>query len=899
MIEVRNVTKKYVSKNKKETIALKNVSFVLPDKGFVYALGKSGSGKSTLLNLLGYLDTPTDGEIIIDGKSFKDFSKTDIDYFRSSYCGFIFQDYQLINELTVKENISLSLDIKNDSNQKEERISSLMKDLEIEEYANKYPYELSGGQKQRVGIARALIKKPKVILCDEPTGNLDKETSKAILDLLKKASKDCLVFMVSHDYDSSIVYADRRIVLSFGEIEKDEKRRDGYFNEFRIIDKKAYIPFRKEMAKEDLEILSAKAKNGEIEQIIQIDEGFVPFKEEENIKSRTYESRYLPLSSLTRKDLSQKYILSGKKTSIFQSLGHSLLIILFILIQSFISFEPSELYFENNDYMTQKYAVVANIENASKEEENFNYFKPFQREENEGLFDEVESFDVINHTISFDASKLSYVTEMNRISNSFKNFVNVHGFYSSSTIGTAIVNKEFLNKTFSEGEECTLLAGSLDNLDDENSTKLVITDYTADSIIDTFLGVKDLTYDDLIGNFKGYSSHNAGVVGFSNAAIGAIIKTDYKNKYADLIERYEKIKNDEFPIDALTDFTSSEEYAEYFSEIYNGELTLSYSLNPSFYNTIKEVGDSSKQMVYLGGLFFSSDTMASSDDRQFSLTDRYNYGPSLKLDPKYDDEYAISVTADFYDKLCIQYKKNSLIGETIYIIKTLDQCIDGEVVDMVPLKIVGRNNGASLINEKTLTRLNSMQAMKIGKLIPMYDDNAMYTLQSSINKGLSIWNIDNSVYSVITSSLNVFHSLFLSIEIIVVVVLFGWILLSSILNIKKNKYQIGVYKSLGMNDGNIMVLFLSKNLILGGSSLVLTSLLAYPFFALANYLISASYNAFMEISLKSFSIFYFHFDIFVLTYFSIILLFVLFTWLPMLALKKIAPSKIVNNKADD
>ncbi len=899
MIEVKNVTKKYVSKNKKETLALKNVSFVLPDKGFVYALGKSGSGKSTLLNLLGYLDTPTDGEIIIDGKSFKDFSKTDIDYFRSTYCGFIFQDYQLINELTVRENISLSLDIKNDSNKKEERVSSLMKDLEIEEYANKYPYELSGGQKQRVGIARALIKKPKVILCDEPTGNLDKETSKAILDLLKKASKDCLVFMVSHDYDSSIIYADRRIVLSFGEIEKDEIRRDGYFNEFKIIDRKAYIPFRREVAKEDLETLSNKAKNGEIDQIIQIDEGFVPFKEEGNVTSRTYESRYLSLSSNIRKNLSKKYILSGKKTSIFQTLGHSLLIILFILIQSFISFEPSELYFENNDYTTQKYAVVSNIENVNKEEENFNYFKPLEAEESEGLFDEVESFDIINHTISYDATKLAYVTEMNRMANSLKNYVNVHGLYSSCTLGTAIVNKEFLNKTFSEGEECIVLAGSLENLDDENSTKLIITDYAADSIIDTFLGVKDLTYDDLIGNFKGCSSHNAGIVGFSNAAIGAIIKTDYKTKYGDLIERYEKIKNDNFPIDDLTDFASSEEYAEYFSDIYNGELALSYSLNPSFYNTIKEVGDSSKQMIYLGGLFFSSDTMASSDDRQFSLTDRYNYGPSLKLDSKYDNEYAISITADYYDKLCIQYKKNNLIGETIYIIKTLDQTIDGEVVDMVPLKIVGRNNGASLVNEKTLNRLNSMQAMKIGKLIPMYDDSAMYTLQSSINKGLSIWNIDNSVYSVITSSLNVFHSLFLTIEIVVVVVLFGWILLSSILNIKKNKYQIGVYKSLGMNDGDIMVLFLSKNLILGASSLILTSLLAYPFFALANYLVSASYNAFMEISLKSFSIFYFHFDIFVLTYFSIILLFVLFTWLPMLALKKIAPSKIVNNKADD
>ena len=410
-----------------------------------------------------------------------------------------------------------------------------MKDLEIEEYASKYPYELSGEQKQRVGIARALIKRPKVILCDDPTGNLDKETSKAILDLLKKTSKDCLVIMVSHDYDSPTIYADRRIVLANGEIEKDEKRRDGYFNEFRIIDRKAYIPFRKEASQENLKTLNEKAKNGEIDEIIQIDEGFVPFKEEESVSTRQYESIHLSLNPVTKRILSKKYIFSSKKTSIAQTIGHSLLIILFILIQSFANFEPSKLYFENNDYTTQKYAVVSNIANRNSDEENFNYFKSLETEENAGFFDGAECFDVINRTISFDASKFAYVAEMNRIANSLTNYVNVHGFYSSCTLATSVVNKEFLDKAFSEGKECTVLVGSLEVLDDENSTSLVITDYATDSIIGVFFGVKNLTYDDLIGDFKGYSSHQSTVVGFPNAAIGAIVKTDYKTKYANLV----------------------------------------------------------------------------------------------------------------------------------------------------------------------------------------------------------------------------------------------------------------------------------------------------------------------------------------------------------------------------
>lgn len=899
MIEVKNVTKLYVSKNKKETKALDDVSFVLPDKGFVYALGKSGSGKSTLLNILGLLDSPTNGEILIDGKSIKDFSKEDIDYYRSSYCGFIFQDYQLLNELAVKDNIALSLDIKDDSERKEERLDSLMKDLGIEEYANKYPYELSGGQKQRVGIARALIKKPKMILCDEPTGNLDKETTQTILSILKKSSQDCLVFMVSHDYDSSIFYADRRITIASGKIEKDEIRKEGYFNEFKIIGKTAYIPFLKKVSKEELELLRDKAKAGEIDEIIQIDQGFIPYENRKEEIKTPFEAKTYALNRDRKKDLCKKYIATSKKTSVFQTIGHSLLITLFILIQSFVSFTPSKLYFDNNDYTDRRYALVSSLDTAGEGYDEFSYFKSLEKEENDGLFEEAESYEVINHTISFDSSKFAYMTEMNRITNDVQKYINAHGFYSSCTLGTAIVTEDFLKKTFYNGGELEVLSGSLEGLNDENCEKLVITDYSADSILDTYYGIKDYTYDDLIGNYKAYSSNLGTINGFSNASIGAIIKTDYKERYADLVEKYEKLKADGFPSAEMADFASSDEFTDYYAQIYNGELSLSFSLNPSFYDLVKNGSNKARQMVYLGGLFISLDATPSTDDRQFSISDRYNYSNNQKLDPKYDNEYAISITKDFYDKLCVKANKQSIIGDTIYIVKTSDQSVDGAIEEIVPLKVVGRSNSSSIINEKTLAKLKSIQTMKIGKLIPIYDKNSMYTLQKSVNNGLSLWNMDNSVYQLIDKTLNVFHSLFFAIEMVIAAVLIGWILLSSMLNIKKNKYQIGVYKSLGMNDNDIMALFLSKNLILGGSSLLLTSLLAAPFFSLSNYLVTKSYASFMEIKLKYFNIFYFHFGIFVLVYFAVILLFALFTLLPMLMLKKITPARIVNNKADD
>ena len=247
MIQVKNLKKTYIGKGKVKSRGLVDVSFTLPSKGFVFVLGISGSGKSTLLNLLGKLDEKTEGKIYIEGKDLDTFTKEEIDYYRSNYCGFIFQDYQLINELTVKENIALSLELISDFQDKEERIKEILKKVELTGYENKYPNELSGGQKQRVSIARALIKNPKLILCDEPTGNLDKKTSVAILNLLKETSKTCLVFMVSHDEKNSLIYAQRRIIIEEGLVINDEIRDDSFKNKFYIEEGKAYIPYEKEI----------------------------------------------------------------------------------------------------------------------------------------------------------------------------------------------------------------------------------------------------------------------------------------------------------------------------------------------------------------------------------------------------------------------------------------------------------------------------------------------------------------------------------------------------------------------------------------------------------------------------------------------------------------------------
>lgn len=221
MIKLANVNKEYVSKSGHKVYALKNVSFELGDVGMVFILGKSGSGKSTLLNILGGLDVATDGEVFVNGTSMKNFTQEDYDGYRNGYAGFIFQEYNLLEDFDVKENIALALQLEQDVDI-DGRVAEALRQVELpEEYLTHRVGELSGGEKQRVAIARCLVKNSKIILADEPTGNLDSSTGTSIWSLLKNLSHKQLVVVVSHDRESAEKYADRIIEISDGEVISD------------------------------------------------------------------------------------------------------------------------------------------------------------------------------------------------------------------------------------------------------------------------------------------------------------------------------------------------------------------------------------------------------------------------------------------------------------------------------------------------------------------------------------------------------------------------------------------------------------------------------------------------------------------------------------------------------
>lgn len=220
MIQLKNIKKNYTSRKGVVTRALNDLSVSFPSRGLVFILGKSGSGKSTLMNILGGLDTADSGEFIIEGKNIEGLSQVELDHYRNAHVGFVFQDFNIIETFSIYENIGLALQLQGQKASRA-RIDEILEFVGLKDYGKRKGNEISGGQKQRIAVARALIKKPRIILADEPTGNLDSKTSDQIMQLLKEVSKTNLVVIVSHDPEEAELYADRIIKIKDGKLAED------------------------------------------------------------------------------------------------------------------------------------------------------------------------------------------------------------------------------------------------------------------------------------------------------------------------------------------------------------------------------------------------------------------------------------------------------------------------------------------------------------------------------------------------------------------------------------------------------------------------------------------------------------------------------------------------------
>ncbi|GAA2951799.1 ABC transporter ATP-binding protein [Lactobacillus kefiranofaciens subsp. kefirgranum] len=237
ILVVDNITKTYGKKGEKQYQALKGINFKVASGEFVAIMGASGSGKTTLLNILSTLDKPTTGQVFINSHDISTLNTNQMADFRSKEIGFIFQDFNLLENLTNRENIALPLSLRGIStNRINPLVDKIAEKLSIKEILNKYPAEISGGQKQRVAAARALVHEPAILLADEPTGALDSKSARELLNTMENLNKNdgVTTLMVTHD-PFSASFANRILFIKDGKIgqqmEKGKQSRVDFYHE--------------------------------------------------------------------------------------------------------------------------------------------------------------------------------------------------------------------------------------------------------------------------------------------------------------------------------------------------------------------------------------------------------------------------------------------------------------------------------------------------------------------------------------------------------------------------------------------------------------------------------------------------------------------------------------------
>ncbi len=799
MIIVKNLTKVYKSKKAKICVALNNVSFSLPSKGLVFVVGKSGSGKSTMLNLLGGLDSLTSGEINVFGNQLNEYSESELYSFRSNIVGFVFQDFHLLDDLTVADNVRLSLRLMAEDD--DERVEKALESVELLEYKDRYPRELSGGQQQRVAIARALVKNPDVIFADEPTGNLDSNTTEQIIKLIKEISKEKLVVVVSHNLFDAYEYADRIIELSEGRIINDLVINEKYENAVEVKDNKVIIPMLKRFKQDELDSLLSICKRDEILKIEQSNNKFKQKEQkEEPLQAKVPQKKTKGLSFFNSVKFSAMF---GKRRIIgflLSAIFASMLICVLSLAQSIANFDAKSMAV---DSMTEGsvYAVRKDLDTLSGQvharvitDEDFAKIK--QASPDAKLYKLYMSGLYINgYTIGHQ--KVPTVTQS--------------GLHIVETSGTLETNEEYAKKLL-----------RLDNLDiyrgsvEQNTGGIYITDFVADSFI--FYG-KAENYDEILGQqFEGSNDY------WPDGYVNGIIKTSYKEKYEGVIDQ----------INSMTKESPLTEEIISFLDYVNQALAISYYFGDNY----KEISSAN---IYEGNYVYTRNFFVNGVDASSTIS--YISCGSYFDCVLGDNEVFMDVEA--YNKIFgTEYTYGNCDTFVPHAISFLSSDFNNEVIYSKQMTVAGIGKckgGNMLLADNVFYEYKEKMFHCYGVYADGEDVSGF--INYTMDNGYSNISLKMSAIQTMSQAVETFNKFFEFIAMILVCACVFIITSFGVKNIKSKMYEVGVMKALGCKLSSFFVIFGLHTLLIAFTTIVVFVVGYVAFANVANHILLESLKA--------------------------------------------------------
>ena len=853
MIIVKNLTKVYKSKKAKICVALNNVSFSLPSKGLVFVVGKSGSGKSTMLNLLGGLDSLTSGEINVFGNQLNEYSESELYSFRSNIVGFVFQDFHLLDDLTVADNVRLSLKLMAEDD--DERVEKALESVELLEYKDRYPRELSGGQQQRVAIARALVKNPDVIFADEPTGNLDSNTTEQIIKLIKEISKEKLVVVVSHNLFDAYEYADRIIELSEGRIINDLVINEKYENAVEVKDNKVIIPMLKRFKQDELDSLLSICKRDEILKIEQSNNKFKQKEQkEEPLQTKVPQKKTKGLSFFNSVKFSAMF---GKRRIIgflLSAIFASILICVLSLAQSIANFDAKSMAM---DSMTESsvYAVRKDLDTLSGQvharvitDEDFAKIK--QASPDAKLYKLYMSGLYINgYTIGYQ--KVPTITQS--------------GLHIVETSGTLETNEEYAKKLL-RLDNLGIYRGSVE----QNTGGIYITDFVADSFI--FYG-KAENYDEILGQqFEGSNDY------WPDGYVNGIINTSYKEKYKGVIDQ----------INSMTKESPLTEEIISFLDYVNQALAISYYFGDNY----KEISSTN---IYEGNYVYTRNFFVNGVDASSTIS--YISCGSYFDCVLGDNEVFMDVEA--YNKIFgTEYTYGNCDTFVPHAISFLSSDFNNEVIYSKQMTVAGIGKckgGNMLLADNVFYEYKEKMFHCYGVYADGEDVSGF--INYTMDNGYSNISLKMSAIQTMSQAVETFNKFFEFIAMILVCACVFIITSFGVKNIKSKMYEVGVMKALGCKLSSFFVIFGLHTLLIAFTTIVVFVVGYVAFANVANHILLESLKAITPTKIMlDLQFIKFDWQLALINSAVVVFISIVSTIIPIILLRRIKPVTIIKAK---